>query len=72
MVLESLARKMKVVGYVPDTSFVLHDVLEEQKKSLVLSHSEKLAIYFGLINTSTRIPIQSPRISEFVVTTTLL
>ena len=26
MVLESLARKMKVAGYVPDMSFVLHDV----------------------------------------------
>ena len=58
MVLESLARKMKVAGYVPDMSFVLHDVLEEEKKSLVLSHSEKLAIAFGLINTSPGIPIQ--------------
>ena len=35
MVLESFPRKMKVAGYVPDTSFVLHDVSEEEKKSLV-------------------------------------
>jgi hypothetical protein len=47
-----------VAGYVPDTSFVLHDVSEEEKKSLVLSHSEKLAIAFGLINTSPGMPIQ--------------
>jgi pentatricopeptide repeat protein len=58
MVLESLVRQMKVAGYVPDTSFVLHDVSEEEKKSLVLSHSEKLAIAFGLINTSPGMPIQ--------------
>ena len=49
---------MKVAGYVPDTSFVLHDVSEEENKSLVLGHSEKMAIGFGLINTSPRIPIQ--------------
>jgi hypothetical protein len=58
MVLESLVRQMKVAGYVPDTSFVLHDVSEEENKSLVLSHSEKLAIAFGLINTSPGMPIQ--------------
>ena len=58
MVLESLPKKMKVVGYVPDTSFFLHDVSEEENKSLVLSHSEKLAIAFGLINTSPGMPIQ--------------
>ena len=57
MVLESLARQMKVAGYVPDTHFVLHDVLEEEKKFLVLSHSEKLVIVFGIINTSPGMPI---------------
>ena len=57
MVLESLARQMKVAGYVPDTIFVLHDVSKEEKKYLVLSHSEKLAIAFGLINTCPRMPI---------------
>ena len=57
MVLESLLRKMKVAGYVPNTSFVLHDVLEEENKFLVLIHSEKLAIAFGIINTSPGMPI---------------
>ena len=57
MVLESLDRQMKVEGYVPNTSCVLHDVSEEENKSLVLSHSEKLAIAFELINTSPGMPI---------------
>ena len=57
MVLESLARQMKVAGYVPDTIFSLHDASEEKKNSLVLSHGEKLAIAFGIINTNPGMPI---------------
>eukprot|EP01018_Ginkgo_biloba_P011802 Gb_29543 [translate_table: standard] len=56
--LETLYRQMKEAGYVPDTSFVLQDVEEEVKEHLLLSHSEKLAITFGLINTSPGTPIQ--------------
>eukprot|EP01018_Ginkgo_biloba_P032702 Gb_11925 [translate_table: standard] len=55
--LKSLACRMEEAGYVPDTSFVLHDVEEEEKERLIFSHSEKLAIAFGLINTSPGIPI---------------
>ncbi|KAG0488686.1 hypothetical protein HPP92_007497 [Vanilla planifolia] len=36
-------------GYVPDTSFVLHDVKEEEKLRMLHAHSERLAIAFGLI-----------------------
>eukprot|EP01018_Ginkgo_biloba_P013140 Gb_38248 [translate_table: standard] len=50
--LEKLSRQMKVAGYVPDTRFVPHDVEEEQKEQILCHHSEKLAIAFGLINTS--------------------
>eukprot|EP01018_Ginkgo_biloba_P012960 Gb_16062 [translate_table: standard] len=50
--LERLSRQMKVAGYVPDTRFVPHDVEEEQKEQILCHHSEKLAIAFGLINTS--------------------
>ncbi|EFJ27799.1 hypothetical protein SELMODRAFT_94629 [Selaginella moellendorffii] len=39
-------------GYVPDTREVLHDVCEEQKRRLLLNHSEKLAIAFGVISTA--------------------
>jgi pentatricopeptide repeat protein len=35
------------LGHLPDTSFVLHDVAEEQKKHLLCYHSEKLAIAFA-------------------------
>eukprot|EP01018_Ginkgo_biloba_P003196 Gb_11220 [translate_table: standard] len=50
--LEKLSGQMKIAGYVPDTRFVLHDVEEEQKEQILCYHSEKLAIAFGLINTS--------------------
>eukprot|EP01018_Ginkgo_biloba_P032095 Gb_20503 [translate_table: standard] len=50
--LERLSGQMKAAGYVPDTRFVLNDVEKEQKEELLCQHSEKLAIAFGLINTS--------------------
>eukprot|EP01018_Ginkgo_biloba_P002829 Gb_14728 [translate_table: standard] len=50
--LENLSIQMKTVGYVPDMRFVLSDVEEEQKERILCHHSEKLAIAFGLINTS--------------------
>eukprot|EP01018_Ginkgo_biloba_P011198 Gb_27463 [translate_table: standard] len=50
--LEKLSRQMKVAGYVPDMRFVLNNVEEEQKEQILCYHSEKLAIAFGLINTS--------------------
>eukprot|EP01018_Ginkgo_biloba_P007728 Gb_21234 [translate_table: standard] len=50
--LERLSRQMKVAGYVPDMRFVLHDVEQQQKEQILSHHSEKLAIAFGLINTS--------------------
>jgi len=56
--LESLALQMKEVGYVPDVNFVLHDVEGEVKESMLGSHSEKLAIAFGLINTYPGTPIR--------------
>eukprot|EP01018_Ginkgo_biloba_P026293 Gb_12542 [translate_table: standard] len=56
--LERLYGVMKEAGYVPDTNFVLHDVEDEQKEHSVCHHSEKLAIAFGLINTSPGTPIR--------------
>ncbi|GLJ53633.1 hypothetical protein SUGI_1144010 [Cryptomeria japonica] len=49
--LETLSRQMKAAGFVPDTSFVFHNVDEEEKEYILCGHSEKLAIAFGLINT---------------------
>ncbi|GJN17166.1 hypothetical protein PR202_gb04214 [Eleusine coracana subsp. coracana] len=42
---------MKNEGYVPDTGSVLYDIEEEEKERILLGHSEKLAVAFGLINT---------------------
>ncbi|KAL6290649.1 hypothetical protein ACE6H2_008159 [Prunus campanulata] len=49
---EELPNKIKAAGYVPDTSFVLHDVSGEKKEHNLTTHSEKLAMAFGLLNTS--------------------
>ncbi|KAJ7548566.1 hypothetical protein O6H91_07G017400 [Diphasiastrum complanatum] len=49
---------MKEGGYVPDLSFVLDDVEDEEKENALCQHSEKLAIAFGLINTPPGTPIR--------------
>eukprot|EP01018_Ginkgo_biloba_P004748 Gb_35530 [translate_table: standard] len=56
--LETLSQQMEEAGYVPDTHFVLHDVEEEVKENLLYSHSEKLAIAFGLVNIRPGTPIR--------------
>lgn len=56
--LKSLSEKLEVAGYVPDRDFVLHDVDEEVKVGILYSHSEKLAIAFGLIATPDGTPIR--------------
>ncbi|KAL0555169.1 hypothetical protein IC582_009108 [Cucumis melo] len=48
---KELSIKFKEDGYVPDLSCVLYDVDEEQKEKVLLGHSEKLALAFGLIAT---------------------
>ncbi|KAK2995733.1 hypothetical protein RJ640_004262 [Escallonia rubra] len=49
--LETLIDKIKAAGYVPDTNSI-HDVEDDVQEQLLSSHSEKLAIAFGLLNTS--------------------
>ncbi|KAF9598609.1 hypothetical protein IFM89_028278 [Coptis chinensis] len=56
--LRILSKKLEIVGYVPDTSFVLHDVDEELKEEILYTHSEKLAIAFGHICTPEGTPIR--------------
>jgi predicted component of type VI protein secretion system len=48
---------MKTIGYVPDCSFVLQDVEEDEKEHILNNHSERLAIAFGIINTPSRTPL---------------
>ncbi|GJZ31487.1 pentatricopeptide repeat-containing protein [Tanacetum coccineum] len=47
--LEELIFKMRKLGYVPDTKFVLHDMENEQKEYALSTHSERLAVAFGLL-----------------------
>ncbi|GAB2273690.1 hypothetical protein Dimus_008471 [Dionaea muscipula] len=51
LLLKDYQERLKMMGYVPDTNFVLHDVEEEQKEDELLYHSEKLAISFGILST---------------------
>lgn len=50
--LAQLSMEMKETGYVPDTKVVLYDLEEFEKEQILLGHSEKLALAFGLINCS--------------------
>ncbi|KAL7091561.1 hypothetical protein ACP275_12G113400 [Erythranthe tilingii] len=43
--------KIKGLGYVPDYSFVLQDVEDDEKESILTGHSERLAIVYGILNT---------------------
>ncbi|KAK7303578.1 hypothetical protein RJT34_14488 [Clitoria ternatea] len=56
--LRVLNAKMKSHGYVPDYSFVLQDVEDDEKEQILTSHSERLAIAFGIINTPPKSPIR--------------
>ncbi|XP_077215332.1 pentatricopeptide repeat-containing protein CRR2, chloroplastic-like [Tasmannia lanceolata] len=47
-----LSKEMKERGYIPDTKVVLYELDREEKEQIVLGHSEKLAVAFGLINSN--------------------
>ncbi|XP_016899981.1 pentatricopeptide repeat-containing protein At1g25360-like isoform X2 [Cucumis melo] len=47
--LEKLNLEMKKLGYIPDTKYVLHDMESEHKEYALSTHSEKLAVAFGLM-----------------------
>ncbi|KAF3793102.1 Pentatricopeptide repeat-containing protein [Nymphaea thermarum] len=49
--LDWLSGKLIEFGYIPDKSFALHDVDDEQKEASLSFHSERLAMAFGLIST---------------------
>ncbi|XP_071934316.1 pentatricopeptide repeat-containing protein At4g21065-like [Coffea arabica] len=50
--LERIGGLMAQAGYVPNISPVFHDVDDDEKRKMIFSHSERLAIAFGLISTS--------------------
>lgn len=49
--LKELDEEMRRRGYVPDTSFVLHDMEEVEKERQLFWHSERLAVAYGLLKS---------------------
>ncbi|XP_022730970.1 pentatricopeptide repeat-containing protein At3g46790, chloroplastic-like [Durio zibethinus] len=47
-----LSAEMKEKGYMPQTKVVLYDLDEGEKEQILLGHSEKRALAFGLINAN--------------------
>ncbi|KAI3444431.1 hypothetical protein Pfo_001096, partial [Paulownia fortunei] len=56
--LYQLISEIKNMGYVPNTKCVYQSVDEEEKEKALLSHTEKMAITYGLIKTKTNTPIR--------------
>lgn len=56
--LGEVMEEIRLAGYAPVTHAVLHDVEDDVKESVLMHHSEKLAIAYGLLRTSTRKPIR--------------
>ncbi|KAL0546516.1 hypothetical protein IC582_016427 [Cucumis melo] len=56
--LRNLTAKMKSIGYVPDYNFVLQDVEDDEKENILTSHSERLAMAFGIISTPPKTTLQ--------------
>ncbi|XP_020219860.1 pentatricopeptide repeat-containing protein At5g16860 [Cajanus cajan] len=56
--LADLIQRIKVIGYVPQTSFALHDVDDEEKGDLLFEHSEKLALAYGILTLPPGAPIR--------------
>ncbi|XP_051124330.1 pentatricopeptide repeat-containing protein At1g20230 isoform X1 [Andrographis paniculata] len=50
--LNKLYVEMKKAGYLPNIVYVLQDVEEQEKEHILCGHSEKLAVVFGILNTS--------------------
>ncbi|KAJ4970777.1 hypothetical protein NE237_003876 [Protea cynaroides] len=56
--LAELIKQITSIGYMPNTTEVLHDVQMEEKEATLSTHSEKLAVAFGLINVRPQSPIR--------------
>ncbi|EOA22424.1 hypothetical protein CARUB_v10003068mg [Capsella rubella] len=56
--LYKLVSEMRKSGYVPDTSCIHQDVSESEKETLLMGHTEKLAMTYGLIKKKGISPIR--------------
>ncbi|XP_022740995.1 pentatricopeptide repeat-containing protein At5g44230 isoform X2 [Durio zibethinus] len=57
-VLEDLLNRLKAIGYQPNMNSVAYDMNDEDKRWILMAHSEKLALAFGLLSISTDSPIR--------------
>ncbi|KAK8933381.1 putative pentatricopeptide repeat-containing protein [Platanthera zijinensis] len=57
-ILEEVGKKMEVMGYVADTSWVGKDIDSEEKRRSIGCHSERLAIGLGLLAVTPPRPIR--------------
>ncbi|CAM6121621.1 unnamed protein product [Calypogeia fissa] len=57
-ILKKLTESLKAEGYTPDTRLVLHNIDEADKELALCSHSEKLAIVYGLMHIPRGKPIR--------------
>lgn len=58
---DEMLKRIRSIGYMPDTDGMLQDIDKEEKENPLLFHSEKLAIAYGLLKTK---PGQTIRISN--------
>lgn len=56
--LTEMIRRLKEVGYRPMTCLVLLDLEDEAKEEVLVVHSEKLALAFGLLSTPRGFPLR--------------
>lgn len=56
--LYKLVSAIKELGYVPDTNCVHQKIDEEEKEKILLAHTEKLAITYGLMKSKSFVPIR--------------
>ncbi|KAK7387357.1 hypothetical protein VNO78_28098 [Psophocarpus tetragonolobus] len=55
--LKEISSKLRLEGYMPDTTQVLLQMDEKYKESMLHYHSEKIAVAFGLISTPAKTPL---------------
>ncbi|MQL83038.1 hypothetical protein Taro_015531 [Colocasia esculenta] len=56
--LKVLISKIKEIGYVPDYNLVIEEMDDQEKEEVLLQHSEKIAVAFGLLNTNYPKPVR--------------
>ncbi|XP_027347753.1 pentatricopeptide repeat-containing protein At5g44230 [Abrus precatorius] len=49
--LDDLLERLKAIGYQPNLGSVPYDINDKEKRLVLMAHSEKLALAFGLLNT---------------------